>query len=46
MSRAGKAYTLTGRDGKPYESPVPGAWGGHRGSKIYGRAWQARSRVG
>jgi len=30
-------YTLTGRDGKPYESPVPGAWGGHRQSKIYGR---------
>jgi len=28
---------LTGDDGKPQESPVPGAWGGHRGTKIYGR---------
>jgi methylphosphotriester-DNA--protein-cysteine methyltransferase len=28
---------LTGRDGKPYESPVPGACGGHRRTKIYGR---------
>jgi methylphosphotriester-DNA--protein-cysteine methyltransferase len=35
--RPGKTYTLTGRDGKPYESAVPGAWGGHRGTKIYGR---------
>jgi hypothetical protein len=33
----GKTYTLLGRDGKPYESAVPGAWGGHRGNKIYGR---------
>ncbi len=30
-------YTLTGRDGQPYPSPVPGAWGGHRRTKIYGR---------
>jgi methylphosphotriester-DNA--protein-cysteine methyltransferase len=30
-------YTLIGRDGKRYESAVPGAWGGHRGTKIYGR---------
>jgi len=30
-------YTLLGRDGKPYVSDVPGAWGGHRRSKIYGR---------
>jgi methylphosphotriester-DNA--protein-cysteine methyltransferase len=30
-------YTLTGRDGLPYRSPVPGAWGGHRRTKIYGR---------
>jgi hypothetical protein len=35
--RPGKTYTLIGCDGKPHESPVPGAWGGHRGSKIYGR---------
>ncbi len=33
----GKTYTLTGRDGKPYASPAPGAWGGHRRTKIYGR---------
>jgi hypothetical protein len=33
----GKTYTLLGRDGKRYESLAPGAWGGHRGTKIYGR---------
>ncbi|MDP5228604.1 MULTISPECIES: Ada metal-binding domain-containing protein [Arthrobacter] len=32
-----KSYTLTGPDGRPYASPVKGAWGGHRGGKIYGR---------
>jgi methylphosphotriester-DNA--protein-cysteine methyltransferase len=32
-----RTYTLIGRDGKPYESPAPGVWGGHRASKIYGR---------
>ncbi len=32
-----KTYTLTGLDGRPYESPVPGGWGGHRRTKIYGR---------
>lgn len=30
-------YVLTGRDGRTYESPAPGGWGGHRGAKIYGR---------
>jgi methylphosphotriester-DNA--protein-cysteine methyltransferase len=30
-------YTLYGPDGKPYESNVPGAFGGHRASRIYGR---------
>jgi methylphosphotriester-DNA--protein-cysteine methyltransferase len=33
----GKTYTLAGRDGQPYASPDPGAWGGHRRTKIYGR---------
>lgn len=33
----GKTYTLAGRDGKPFASPFPGAWGGHRRTKIYGR---------
>jgi len=32
-----KRYTLTGPDGRPYASPVEGAWGGHRGGRIYGR---------
>jgi len=32
-----KQYTLTGPDGRPYASPIKGAWGGHRGGKIYGR---------
>ena len=35
--RRGTTYLLVGRDGKPQESPVPGAWGGHRRTKIYGR---------
>jgi hypothetical protein len=35
--RPGKTYLLVGRDGKTQESPVPGAWGGHRRTKIYGR---------
>ncbi|GAA3204441.1 Ada metal-binding domain-containing protein [Nonomuraea helvata] len=30
-------YTLTGPDGKPYPSPVPGALGGHRRGRLYGR---------
>jgi methylphosphotriester-DNA--protein-cysteine methyltransferase len=32
-----KRFTLIGPDGKPYRSADPGALGGHRGSKIYGR---------
>jgi methylphosphotriester-DNA--protein-cysteine methyltransferase len=32
-----KTYMLIGADGLPYESTVPGRWGGHRRSKIYGR---------
>lgn len=30
-------YTLIGRNGRPYVSAVPGALGGHKGSRIYGR---------
>ena len=30
-------YTLHGADGVPYRSASPGAWGGHRRSRIYGR---------
>lgn len=30
-------YTLIGPDGRPYRSATPGALGGHRGSKLYGR---------
>lgn len=36
-SRLAKTWTLIGPDGKPYESPVPGTLGGHRGGKLYGR---------
>ncbi|KAF9951787.1 hypothetical protein BGZ72_006764 [Mortierella alpina] len=32
-----QSWTLLGSDRKPYLSAVPGALGGHRGSKIYGR---------
>jgi methylphosphotriester-DNA--protein-cysteine methyltransferase len=30
-------YTLTGADGMPYPSRVPGALGGHRKARLYGR---------
>jgi methylphosphotriester-DNA--protein-cysteine methyltransferase len=30
-------YTLLGPDGRPYQSPKKGRWGGHRPSRIYGR---------
>jgi len=32
-----KTYTLIEADGEAYQSPAPGAWGGHRAAKIYGR---------
>lgn len=32
-----KRYTLIGSDGPPYESATPGALGGHKASRIYGR---------
>ena len=30
-------FTLVGADGEPYESAVPGALGGNRRGKLYGR---------
>ena len=30
-------YTLLGADRRPYQSAVPGQFGGHRRSRIYGR---------
>jgi hypothetical protein len=36
-SQPGKSFTLIGADGRSCLSKVPGALGGHRGSKIYGR---------
>ncbi|HEU4737614.1 MAG TPA: Ada metal-binding domain-containing protein [Solirubrobacterales bacterium] len=32
-----RAWTLIGRDSRPYESDVPGTLGGHRRTRIYGR---------
>ncbi|MGH2869146.1 MAG: Ada metal-binding domain-containing protein [Sciscionella sp.] len=32
-----KTFALLGADGRPYQSPIKGLWGGHCGSKIYGR---------
>jgi hypothetical protein len=32
-----RTYTLLGTDGKPYRSASKGHWGGHRGTRIYGR---------
>jgi methylphosphotriester-DNA--protein-cysteine methyltransferase len=31
------SYTLLGADGRPYESDAEGPWGGHSGTRIYGR---------
>jgi hypothetical protein len=46
-----RLFTLIGPNGKPYRSPEPGSFGGHRGNKIYGRldcrvALQAIARGG
>ncbi|QSQ11078.1 metal-binding protein [Myxococcus landrumensis] len=46
-----RTWTLIGRDGKPYPSPVPGSLGGHRAGRLYGRldcraALQAIARGG
>ncbi|MBF6463660.1 metal-binding protein [Nocardia beijingensis] len=30
-------YTLLDGDGRPYRSTLPGGYGGHRRSRIYGR---------
>ena len=32
-----RTWTLLGSDRLPYESPIPGALGGHRGGGLYGR---------
>lgn len=32
-----KTYVLLGADGRTYQSPTKGLWGGHRRTKIYGR---------
>ena len=37
IERSDKTYILIGRDGKPYESPTPGAISLHRFNKSYGR---------
>ena len=37
MFTQNKTFTLLGPDGKPYSDAAPGAFGGHRGGKLYGR---------
>ena len=32
-----RTYTLLGPDGQPYQSATPGALGGHRRTRVYGR---------
>jgi hypothetical protein len=32
-----RTYILTGADGQPFASPVPGTLGGHRRGRLYGR---------
>jgi len=34
---ARERYTLTGPDGRPFGSPVPGQYGGNRATRVYGR---------
>lgn len=35
--RPPREYTLVGADGRPFTSTLPGALGGHRRSRLYGR---------
>ncbi|MFD0560937.1 metal-binding protein [Kitasatospora saccharophila] len=35
--RGTRRYTLLGADGRPYPSDTPGALGGHRPGRLYGR---------
>jgi hypothetical protein len=37
MPRSSQQYTLLEADGRPHASATPGALGGHRKKKIYGR---------
>ncbi len=37
MENNDRSYTLIAPTGLPYQSPVPGRWGGHRRTRIYGR---------
>ena len=37
MNDSVKTYTLFGADGKFYQSPTPGLFGGHKKLRIYGR---------
>jgi hypothetical protein len=51
MPNSAKIFTLTGPDGRPYASGVPGTLGGYRRGKLYGRldcraALQAIARGG
>ncbi|WP_081896694.1 MULTISPECIES: Ada metal-binding domain-containing protein [Burkholderia] len=51
ITRSSKTYTLLGSDLRSYASPIPGTFGGHRSSRIYGRldcrsALQAIARGG
>jgi len=39
-----RTWTLIGADGQPYESAAPGALGGHRRARIYGRLDCAAAR--
>jgi hypothetical protein len=50
-ARPAAHWILTGADGQPHESPVPGSLGGHRRGRLYGRldcraALQAIARGG
>ena len=32
-----RTYTLLNQEGRAYQSPTPGSFGGHRGTKVYGQ---------
>ena len=36
-SKYKKTYTLIGADNRPYQSEIPGTYGVHRKTKVYGR---------
>jgi hypothetical protein len=44
VTQAPRSYTLLGANDRPYVSAIPGTFGGHRRTKLYGRLDCASAR--